>query len=131
MSLENADSAASCPLRCAFVQGVVLLDEHFLRATWPMWELGTMIAALPDHASGQPQPDDAAGLGARVVLPVVLMDWKDFDAIKALYVEHWTPAVSEAARCKGLQPATLSDLQRLLSYQGIRQNQVRLSDLLT
>ena len=29
--------------------GVVLLDKHFLRAKWPMWELGVMMAALPDN----------------------------------------------------------------------------------
>ena len=99
--------------------GVVVIDEDFLRANWPMWELGVMMAALPDDAHPQ---RNSPGQAARGVVPVVLMD---FVAVKATYECHWTPAVIEAARSEGLPPATLADLQRLLSNQGIRQDQVR------
>ena len=95
-------------LRCD--AGVVLLDENFLRAKWPMWELGVMMAALPDHR--QPQ-SDTAKQAARTVLPVVLMD---LDAVAAIYNEHWTSAVTKTAHSEGLPPATLADLQRLLEY---------------
>ena len=79
------------------------------------------MAALPkQHQLSTP------GHAARTVLPVWLMD---FDAVISIYEQHWTPAATEAARSKGRQPATLADLQRLLGYQGIRQDQVRHSSL--
>ena len=97
---------------------MVALDEHFLRAQWPMWELGVIMAALPDRV--QPQPDKAKQ-AARFVLPVILMD---FEAVTATYEQHWTPAILQAAHSQGLPPATLADLERLLGYQGIRIDQV-------
>jgi hypothetical protein len=97
----------------------VLLDEEFLRAKWPVWELGVMMAALPDY--GQPQPD-SPGQARRTVLPVVLMDW---EAVTATYVKHWEAEVTEAACSEGLPPATLADLKRLLEHEGIRQDQVQ------
>ena len=101
----------------AMPAGVVLLDERFLRAKWPMWELGVMMEALPDQGQLQPGP------AARAVVPVLLMD---FDAV-GTYEEHWTPAATEAARGEGFLPATLADLRRLLVYQGIRQDQVHIA----
>ena len=74
--------------------GVVLLDEHFMRAKWPMWELGIMMAALPDHWQAQP---DTPAQAARAVLPVVLMD---FAAVTARYEQHWQPAIAAAAAQK-------------------------------
>ena len=88
-----------------------------------MWELGVMMAALPDDS--QAQPSTPANQAARTVLPVVLMDFK---RIKAAYQSHWQPAVVRAACDKGLQPATLEDIDRLLGYEGIRQDQVRCED---
>ena len=79
-----------------------------------MWELGLMMAALPDYV--------LPGPAARAVLPVFLMD---LGAVKAAYKEHWTPAAIELGTARGFPPASLEDLQRLLSYQGIRQDQVR------
>ena len=61
-------------------------------------------------------------ISQRIVLPVILMDSQ---AVLATYTEYWTPAVREAARSQGLRPATLADLRRLLSFQGIRQNQMQ------
>ena len=81
-----------------------------------MWELGVMMAALPDGE--QPEPH------TRAVLPVFLMDLDD-DAVVTAYRQRWTPAAIEKARAKGRPPATVADLKRLLSYQGIRQDQVR------
>ncbi len=104
-----------------FCTGLVVIDEHFLRAKWPMWELGIMMAALLDDA--QPQRD-SPGQAARAVLPVVLMD---FDAVTAAYERHWTPAVIEAARSEGFPPAMLADLRRLFKHQAIRQDQVRVA----
>ena len=80
-----------------------------------------MMAALQDHGQSQP---GTLGQAARTVVPVVLMD---FDALAASYEQHWTPAVTAAARSEGLQPATLADLQRLLKFQGIRQDQVQMA----
>jgi hypothetical protein len=101
---------------------VVLIDENFLRAKWHMWELGVMMAALPDH--WQSQPDTARQ--ARAVLPVVLMDSK---AVTVTYTEHWTPAATGAALSEGLPPATLADLKRMLHYRGDRKNQVPSAEL--
>jgi len=95
---------------------VVVLTQEFLQREWPMWELGVMMAALPDHE--QPEPH------ARAVLPVFLMDL-DNNAVVTAYQQYWTPAAIENAREKGRPPATVADLKRLLSYQGIRQDQVR------
>ena len=89
-----------------------------------MWELGVMIAALPSR--GQSQQGSAGQDSTRTVLPVFLMD---LEAVTATYEQHWTPAAIEAARAEGLPPAALSDLQRLLGYQGIRQDQVLLPRL--
>ncbi len=102
---------------------MVLIDENFLRAKWPMWELGVMMSALPD--SGQPQADTVKQ-AVRAVLPVVLMDFK---AVTATYEAHWTSAATEAARGEGLSPATLADLQRMLQYRGDRQDQVQFAKL--
>ena len=99
-----------------------MLDEHFLQAKWPMWELGIIMGALLDPGQSQPSAAALAGPPARAVLPVVLMD---FGAIVATYKKHWTPAVIQAASSEGATPATLADLQRLLTWQGIRQNQVQ------
>ena len=102
--------------------GVVVIDEDFLRAKWPMWELGVMMAALPDN--GQPEAD-TLGQATRAVLPVVLMD---FDAVTATYERLWTAAVIEAAISEGLQPAKPAELQRLLRNQAIRDDQVQLPE---
>ena len=101
--------------------GVVVLDEHFLRAKWPMWELGVMMAALSDREQVQ---TSGQGPAARTVIPVVLMD---FETVTATYEQHWTTAVTESARREGFEPAALADLQRLLNFQGIRQDQVRIA----
>ena len=77
-----------------------------------------MMAALPH----QEKPKSGAPpQAARNVLPVVLMD---FETVTAAYEQHWRPGVTEAACREGFPPATLADLQRLLKYQGIRQDQV-------
>ncbi len=99
--------------------GAVLLDEHFLWATRPMCELRIMMAALTDPAE-QPQPDSGRQ-PTPVVVPVVLMDDA---AVAAAYERHWTPAAQQAARAEGLDPATLADLQRILTLNPIRQDQV-------
>ena len=108
-------------------QGVVLLDEHFLRSEWPMWELGIMMAALR-QSNGGPSASQPGSLqqASRTVLPVVLME---FATVKPAYTQHWQHATVEAAAGKGFQPATLADLQRLLEYGAIRQDQVRLPSL--
>ena len=103
-----------------WLSGVVFLDEHCLRGSWPMWELGVMMTALP--AEGQQHPGSAAQ-AARAVLPVFLMP---VDAVTATYRQHWTPAAVQEALSKGRQPVTLEDLERLLDNMGSRQEQVRL-----
>ena len=104
---------------CRGFTGVVLLNEQFLRAEWPMWELGVMMAALPDCRQREL---DHSRQAARTVVPIILMDIKK---VAAVYGEHWTPEVVEAARAEGLLPATLADVRSLLSYVGDRQDQVR------
>ena len=61
------------------------------------------------------------------MVPVILMSYA---GIEAVYEQHWQPAVAAAARDEGLPPATLEDVRQLLSYQGDRQDQVRLALLI-
>ncbi len=114
------DVVANVACLCA---GVVVLDKHFLQSQRPMWELGIVMAALPDDGQSQPGGPQQA---PRAVLPVLLMGPTE---IEDAYKQHWQPATVEAARSKGFPPATLADLKRLLQHQAIRQDQVRLSSL--
>ena len=95
--------------RCA---GVVLLDGSFLRSARAMWELGVMMdmTASPPTDSTQ-SPPDTPQKAPLTVVPVVLIE---ADAVAALYQRHWTPDRREAARVRGMPPATLADMQRLL-----------------
>ncbi len=100
--------------------GVVLLDGSFLRSARAMWELGVMMdmAASPDGT--QPLPD-APQTAPLTLVPVLLMDAA---GVTAAYEQHWTAARTEAARLRGMPPATLADLQRLLTLPGLCQLQV-------
>ena len=98
---------------------MALIDEHFLRSPWAMWELDVMLAAPSDPGHS---PDTAA----RAVLPVLLMD---VEAATAAYEQHWTPAAMERARREGLLPVTLTDLHRLLDHATVLPDQVRLMTL--
>ena len=116
---SSAESMFNGPVFSA--AGVVLLDEHFVRAKRPMCELRVMMGALT-HPAGEPQPETTGCQPVTpVIVPVVLAD---DDALAAAYEQHWTPAAVEAARADGVEPATLADLQRLLTLDPIRQDQV-------
>ena len=91
---------------------VVLLDEDLLRSARAMWELGAMMA--DSSANGQTQSESQRLQAALTVVPVLLMEPA---AVAAIYEQHWTPALVEAARSKGLPPATLADLQHLLALE--------------
>ena len=101
--------------------GVVVLDEHFLRSQRTMSELGVLMAALADGGQSQPAAGSQRSASS-TILPVVLMEW---ETLTTIYKDHWKRPIADAARREGFPPATLADLQRLLTYQPIRQDQVR------
>lgn len=80
-----------------------------------------MMAALSNTEQRQP---GAPGEAARTVLPVVLMDFK---MVTAIYKQHWTARRIQEASEEGFEPAGLADLQRLLEYSGVRQDQVHVA----
>ncbi len=94
---------------------MALINEHFLRSPWAMWELGVMLAALSD-------PGHTPEAAARAVLPVMLMN---VEAATAAYEQHWMPAATERAHREGLPPAMLPDLRRLLDHPAILRDRMR------